>query len=422
LKEVKIALFGCGNIGTGVYKLIRNNCIKIMDAEGVSIVIKKILVRDLSKKRYADIDESLFTNKIEDILLDKEIDIVAEFIGGESPAKEYILKALNHKKTVVTANKEVIAKHFEALQEAARQNEVGLYYEASVGGGMPIIRAIHQSLQANRIQSVMGIINGTTNYILSKMAEEGREFEDVLSEAKELGYAEPDPTADIEGYDARYKLSILATLCFNKRVQINNILCEGITKITSVDIQYARELGYGVKLLAIAKDTQNSIEVRVHPTFIPINHPLYAVRDAFNAVYIKGDSVGELMFYGRGAGDMPTGSAIVSDIITASTNKHHYVKLVATPDEEIFEDNWLTEYYIRLSVFDKPGVLSKIAGIFAKYNVSITSVLQKARGDVTAPLIFVTHEAHEKAVLSAINEIKKCEYVNSVENLIRVEK
>ena len=342
-------------------------------------------------------------------------------MGGEDPAFLYIRDALRKGKTVITANKEVIAKHWEELDEEARLSGAGLYFEASVAGGIPIIKPLRRSLQANRILKIMGIINGTTNYILTKMTEEGRSFEDVLAEAQKLGYAEPDPTADIEGYDARYKLSILSTLCFRNRVPVDRIYCQGIKGISADDIKYARELGYGIKLLAIAKKENNKIEARVHPTFIPLSHPLYAVRDSYNAIFIKGDMVGDLMFYGRGAGDLPTASAIVSDIITAGQNgKHYYVKF--DQEEPKFEDNWLSEYYMRLVVKDQPGVLAEIAGIFGRHNVSLDTVIQKLRDKNNATIIFITHKASEKWISNAMKEINASPSVISVESLIRVEK
>ena len=426
MKEFNIAFLGFGNVGSGAYKIINENGNKIFKREGISIKVKKILVRDVTKKRSIDIDASLLTNNIKDILDDPEISLIAEFIGGENPAKEYILSALKNKKTIVTANKEVMARHWEELEKTARQNEVGLYYEASVAGGIPIIKVVRESLQGNNINEIMGIINGTTNYILTKMSEEGRSFESVLLEAQKLGYAEPDPTSDIEGYDAMFKLSILSTLAFHTRVRVNNIYREGITNITTEDITFGKELGFSIRLLAIAKKLGNKIEVRVHPTFIPTDHPLASVRNAYNAVFIKGDAVGNLMLYGRGAGDLPTGSAIVSDIVNACSNqsKHIYSTLYNgdwKPDEILFNDNWETEYFIRMTVKDQPGVLAKIAGIFGKFGVSIASVIQKGRNGNSTPLIFVTHKARELSIANAINEIKKEDVVIRVENVIRVE-
>jgi homoserine dehydrogenase len=427
MTTIKIGFLGCGNIGTGVYKILQENGKEISHREGLELKVEKILVRDVKKTRAANVDTGLLTDNIDDIVGNPEITIVAEFMGGVEPARDYILKALESGKSVVTANKEVMAKHWHELEKAAQQNGVGLYYEASVAGGIPIIKVVRESLQANRVHELMGIINGTTNYILTKMSEEGRSFNEVLAEAQRLGYAEPDPTADVEGYDAMYKLSILSSISFHTRVHIDQIFREGITGITVEDIAYGKELGYAIRLLAIGKKRGNSIEARVHPTFIPVNHPLAAVRDSFNAIFIKGDAVGNLMLYGRGAGDMPTGSAIISDIITSShqTQKHRYSTFynedIASVEVE-FEGDWETEFFVRLSVKDEPGVLAKIAGIFGKYGVSIASVIQKGHNEEKVPLIFVTHKARELSVKNAIEDIRNETDVIRVENVIRVER
>ncbi|HHV30759.1 homoserine dehydrogenase [Acetivibrio mesophilus] len=427
MEEVKISFLGFGNVGTGAYKIIRDNGKDILLSEGVGLKVAKILVRDINKKRDIELEHSILTDKFEEIANDPEISIVAEFMGGVEPAKDYIVSCLMNKKTVVTANKELIAKHGLELQTVARENGVGLYYEASVAGGVPVIKILAESLQANKIGEIMGIINGTTNYILTKMSEEGRDFSDVLSEAQKLGFAEPDPTADIEGFDAMYKICILSSMAFHKRVDVNNIYREGITKITTEDIEYGRELGFAIRLLAIAKKRNNTVEVRVHPTFIPVDHPLAAVRHSFNAVFLKGDAVGNIMLYGKGAGDLPTGSAIVSDIITAyhQRSKHRYISFYndeGSAEKLKFNDDWESEFFVRLTVKDKPGVLAKIAGYFGKYGVSIASVIQKDRGKDAVPLIFVTHLAKELSMKKAISDIAKEEDVLMVENIIPVER
>lgn len=427
MKDIKVAFLGFGNVGTGAYKIISQNGSEIIHKQDLNIKVKKILVRDINKVRNMEVDSSLFTTKIEDITGDPEISVVAEFIGGVDPARKYILKVLESKKTVVTANKEVIARHWPELEKAARRNGVGLYYEASVCGGTPIIKMMNESLQANRVYEIMGIINGTTNYILTKMSEEGRSFDEVLSEAQKLGYAEPDPTSDIEGFDAMYKLSILSSISFHARLHVDNIYREGITKITAEDIAYGKDFGFAIKLLAIGKKDGFKTEVRVHPTFIPESHPLASVRDSYNAVFVKGDAVGNLMLYGRGAGDMPTGSAIVSDIISACIREgaHRYTTFYnedVLAEEVELVSNWDTEFFVRLSVRDKPGVLAKIAGIFGRYDVSIASLIQKGYSKEGVPLIFVTHKAKELSMKSAIEEIAKEENVIKVENVIRVER
>jgi len=428
MEEVKIGFLGFGNVGTGAYKIIRDNGNDIFLSEGVRLKVAKILVRDINKKRNVEVDNSILTDKFEEIVDEPGISIVAEFMGGVEPARDYVVSCLKNKKTVVTANKELIAKHGLELQALAKENGVGLYYEASVAGGIPVIKILAESLQANKIGEIMGIINGTTNYILTKMSEEGRSFSDVLAEAQRLGYAEPDPTADIEGYDAMYKISILSSMAFHKKVDVDKIYREGITQITPEDIEYGRELGFAIRLLAIAKKRNNTIEVRVHPTFIPLDHPLAAVRHSFNAVFLKGDAVGNIMLYGRGAGDLPTGSAIVSDIITAchQKDKHRYISFYNDEEgsaEKIkFNDDWESEFFVRLTVKDKPGVLAKIAGCFGKHGVSIASVIQKDRGKDAVPLIFVTHLAKELSMKKAISDIAEVEDVLMVENIIPVER
>lgn len=426
MKEVKVAFLGFGNVGTGAYKILEQNGETISRQQGIKIKVEKILVRDLKKKRHVSVDPALLTNRVEDIVDNPEIDIVAEYMGGVSPARQFILAAMERGKTVVTANKEVVAKHWAELEAAARKNGVGLYFEASVGGGIPIIKALVESLQANEIHEIMGIINGTTNYILTKMTEEGRDFHTVLKEAQALGLAEPDPTSDIEGLDAVYKLSILSSIAFHARVPVETIYHEGITRITPEDIAYGKELGYVIRLLAIGKKQGNAIDVRVHPTFVPVDHPLAAVRDSYNAIFIKGNAVGNMMFYGRGAGDLPTGSAVVSDIISAcQQQKHRYMTFNnmegKAPEEVTFNDNWETEYFIRLTVQDKPGVLASIAGAFGKHQVSIASVIQKGHGMDGVPLIFVTHKARERSMKAAMEDIQTIDEVIQVENIIRVE-
>ncbi len=427
MQDMKIGMLGFGNVGTGVYKILMQNSEEILHRENMRIKVGKILVRDIHKTRPVKADKHLFTNRIEDIIEDPDISIVAEFMGGVEPAKAYILSAFKNKKTVVTANKELMARHWHELEKEAQQNGVGLYYEASVAGGIPIIKVINESLQSNKVHEMMGIINGTTNYILTKMAEEGGNFESILKQAQQLGYAEQDPSADIEGKDAMYKLSILSSIAFHARVPIKHIHCEGITNITKADIVYGEEMGFTMRLLAIAKKRGRTIEARVHPAFISSNHPLAAVREEYNAIFIKGDAVGNLMLYGKGAGDMPTGSAIVSDIISAcqASNQHKYTTFYneeQASDKVIFNDNWETEFFIRLTVKDKPGVLAKISGIFAKEGVSIASVIQKEHNHHEVPLVFLTHLAKEHAIKKAIKEIGVQTDVVRVENVIRVER
>lgn len=423
MKEVNIALVGLGTVGSGVYKTISMQKSKIEHKEGISLNLKKVLALEYS----IDIPEAQKAKDFQkDIVEDASIDIVIELIGGVHPAREFILAALGAGKTVVTANKELLATHWPQLNAAAKKSGAGLYFEASVGGGIPILRTIWDSLQANDITSVMGIINGTTNYILTKMEETKASFESVLKEAQELGMAEANPKSDVEGLDAMYKLSILSSMAFHARVPIEHIYCEGITKITQEDIAYGKELGYTVKLLAIGKKKGNTIEARVHPTMIPVTHPLASVRGAFNAVFLHGNIVDDIMLYGRGAGDMPTASAVVSDVIyAAGKDVHRYTtfyneEMVST--ELSFENNWESEFFLRIIAQDSPSVLAKISSVFGKYNVSLASVMQKGQNKDSVPLIFITHKAKEISVKRAINDIKYLPEVLNVANVIRVEK
>ncbi|MGI6169494.1 MAG: homoserine dehydrogenase [Christensenellales bacterium] len=421
MRQVNIGLLGLGTVGCGVYRVIETERTNIEQKQGISLRVKKVL----AKQYGMEIPDEQKAADIADIVNDPEIDVVVELIGGEQPAKDFILAALEQGKTVVSANKHLIARCWEEIEATAKAHDAGFYYEASVGGGIPIIDAVRDALQANTITSIYSIINGTTNYILSKMSEEGGAFEDVLKEAQDLGYAEADPTSDVEGHDAANKLSILASLAFFAHVPLEKVYCEGITHITSEDIEYAREFGYTIKLLAIGKRSGDTIETRVHPTMIPLDHPLSSVRGSFNAVFLHGNAVDDLMFYGRGAGELPTASAVVSDIIYSSMNQpHKYAEFLGegnTSDHLIYETNWECGYFLRLTVLDKPGVLADIARIFAHYGVSLASVLQKGKGGDSVPLIFVTHRAKENSVRKAIAEIKRLPSVAEVASMIRVE-
>ncbi len=420
MRTVNIALLGLGTVGAGVYKTILAEKPNIEHKENLSLNIKKVFALKYS----VELPKDKIAKEFDEIINDDEIAIVVELMGGLSPAKEFIIKALSAGKTVVTANKELLARHWPELNAAAVKKGSGLYFEASVGGGIPVLRTISDSLQANTIHSVLGIINGTTNYILTKMSEDGGSYEDVLKEAQALGFAEADPKNDVEGFDAAYKLSILASLAFHARVPFDYIHTEGITKITSDDIEFAKELGYVIKLLAIGKKNGRTIEARVHPTMIPQKHPLASVRGSFNAIFISGTPVDDLMLYGRGAGEFPTASAVISDIINAcNVISHKYPTFrneYEVAKELVFENNWKSEYYIRIIAEDKPGVLAKIAGIFAKYNVSIASVIQKGRSGKSVPLIFVTHIANEISIKQAEADINYIPEIISVANIIRV--
>jgi homoserine dehydrogenase len=422
MKEIGIALLGLGTVGSGVYKAIALQKRSIEHREGITLSVKKVLALNYS----IDIPEDMkATDFCRDIIGNEDIDIVVELMGGMNPAKEFILAALNAGKTVVTANKDLLAQHWPELNAAAAKNGAGLYFEGSVGGGIPILRTVWDSLQANEITSVMGIINGTTNYILTRMEEEGLSFEEVLADAQRQGLAEPNPKNDVEGFDAMYKLSILTSMAFHARVPVEYIYREGITNITPEDIALGSELGYRVKLLAIGKKHGTHIEVRVHPTMIPKTHPLASVRGAFNAIFLKGNIVDDLMLYGRGAGDMPTASAVVSDIVYAARQTHHHYTTfyneAKVSSELTFENNWECAYFVRIVALDQPGVLAKIAGIFGNYGVSLSSVMQRGKPEESVPLIFITHRAKELSMKRAIDDIRYLPEVVSVENIIRVE-
>lgn len=406
MNTIRVGFLGCGNIGCGVYKLLETYGNQMEKNEGVAFRVEKILVRSLNKKRNGDIPTSLLTDDAASVLENPQIDIVMEFMGGEQPAASYMIRALSLGKTVVTANKMALASHWDDIIAAAREHGAGLYYEASVCGAIPIIRAMNESLQANRITSVMGIINGTTNYILTRMSREGAAYEAVLADAQRLGLAEPDPTADVEGYDAAYKLSILSTLAFHRHVPVQNIYREGITGVTPLDVQCGKEFGLTLKLLAVAKEEEGKIQARVHPTFVPDSHPLAGVSDAFNAVYVNGHACGEMMFYGRGAGDMPTASALVSDLVKAARAKRHQLPAVGDEPCEMADD-WACVHFVRMRAKDEPGVLALVSGKFAEHGVSIASMVQKGERDERGyvQLVLLTHKASEKAVRSALAQL-----------------
>lgn len=424
MKKVGVALLGLGTVGSGTYRILRDMREDFKRINGIDLEIRHILEKDMNKVAALGIDPSIVSCDMQNVVNDAEISIVAEFFGGIEPAKSFLIAALKSGKSIVTANKELFSKHWSELEAAAKEGNAGLYFEASCVGGVPIIRTLTEGMQGNHIQSIMGIFNGTTNYILTKMADEGLDYADVLKEAQRLGYAEANPTADVDGFDSMYKLSILSTLAFHKKVPIEKISREGISKISKIDIEMGKEFGYTLKLLAIGKNVDGKIEARVHPAFIPDSHPLASVKGSFNAVLLVGDNVGDIMLYGRGAGDLPTGSAIVSDIIyCAQQTTHKYMPFdntVAGVKDEDFTFNFESEYYVRLTAQDKPGVLAQIAAIFGDCGVSINSMRQIA-GDGTATLIFMIHKTYEKNLSSAIEKIGALtSAVNSVDAVIRV--
>ena len=426
MKKVKIAILGFGNVGTGVWRILQENRKEIVKRSNYEIEVAKILVKNINKKRDINVPNGLLTDNIDDIINDESIKIVVELIDGTKEAKEYMIRAMKAKKHIVTANKLVIANWSEELFKTAEKENVLFYYEASVAGGIPIIREINESLTANRIEQIIGIINGTTNYILSKMTMDEISFDESLREAQEKGYAEADPTSDVDGFDAVYKLAIMSSLAFGTKVDHDCIYREGIRSISDIDIEYAKKLGYTIKLLAIAKEENNKLELRVHPTLIPSSHPMANVGDAFNAIMIKGNAVGELMLYGQGAGALPTGSAVIGDIISILRNNVNPSDLLDLSDKADFkevkksEENE-SEFYIRLNVKDTVGVLGDTAEIFGKNNVSIMSVTGDVRHDDHGPLGFITHKSSEKNIRNSLKKIKELENVNKIESIIRIE-
>ena len=428
MKHDQIALLGFGTVGSGVYRVLSENGAQITHREGIEISIRRILVRDFEHEPNLHLaPRELFTTSMDEIINDPEIGIVVECMGGIEPARSFILRAPGAGKTVVTSNKEVMSKHWPAFEQAAKASEAGLYLEATVGGGIPILRTILDSMQANNITRVMGIINGTTNHILTQMTENGRSFEDALADAQALGYAEADPTADVEGYDAMYKLSILSSMAFHAHMPVEVIYREGITKLTPADFETARLLNYTIKLLAIGKKDGSRIEVRVHPTMIPNTHPLASVRGVFNAIFLTGHAVDDIMLYGRGAGCMPTASAVVSDIVYACHHERRHQYMTFVNEESISgEVNLVRDfcciYSIRLQVADKPGTMAAIAAAFAVEGVSLKSVIQLGEPDgIFARITFITHAASEFAVRNALGTIGALECVSAVESVIRVE-
>lgn len=425
LKKAGVAILGLGVVGGGTYEILTKNREYFKKTQGVDITVEAVLEKNRDRALELGIEESKIASSIEEICSNPEVDIVVEVIGGTGVAKTFVKTALMSGKTVVTSNKELFAKHWPELEKEARKMNAGLLFEASCVGGVPIIRTLIDGMQANKILSIKGIINGTTNYILTKMANEGSSYEEALKEAQRLGYAEFNPTADVEGFDATYKLSILSSLAFNKKICIENVHREGITAITKEDIAQGKEMGYTLKLLGIGKDTAKGVEVRVHPTFIKNSDPLASVNDSFNAVHLVGDAVGEIMLYGRGAGALPTGSAIVSDVIFAAKhNENFYVSFENSEkgNKEVkFVNDFTSKYYIRLTVKDAPGVLSKIAGTFSKNNLSIAEVKQVSCSNDSAQIVVITHLCNESAVKKTLDKLVAIEEVFSVDATIRIE-
>jgi homoserine dehydrogenase len=417
---------GFGTVGGGVYQILKSKKDYIKRKLGEDIVIKKILVTDINKKRKYCVDKFLLTDKFEDIVNDSSIHVVVELIGGEEPSFSYIKAAIKNKKHIVTANKLIMAKHGEEIFRLAEENGVKIYYEGSVGGGIPIIKTLNESLVANKIEKIYGILNGTTNYILTQMTEKKMDFKEALKEAQDLGYAESDPYFDVSGLDSAYKISILSSLSYETFIDVDSLYVEGVEKIELEDIEIADELGYVIKLLAIGKRLEDeSLDIRVHPTFVPKNNPISRINGVYNVVQIHGDNVGEIMMYGQGAGEMPTASAVVADIIEVAKNIKYNIsnglinnlqdhRLISIEEVE-------NPFYIRLMVNDKPGVFAKIAKVLGDNNVSIASVIQKHRLTPVVPIFLRTHPVKEKYMNQAADELKNIDDVIEIKNIIRVE-
>lgn len=425
MREIQVAILGLGTVGTGVYKVLKSASEDIQKKTGCQITVKKVLVRNMEKAAKKVEDASILTNNWSEIVNDPEIQIVIEVMGGLHPAKECILDALNAGKNVVTANKDLIAEDGRILLETADKNEKDFLFEAAVAGGIPIIRPMRQCLAGNHIDTVMGIVNGTTNFILSKMVQEGMDFDEALALATELGYAEADPTADVEGLDAGRKVAIMASIAFNSRVTFADVYTEGITKITARDIRYATELNQVIKLLGVAKNTESGIEASVYPMLISKNHPLASVNDSFNAVFLHGDAVDDAMFYGRGAGELPTASAVVGDVIDVVRNiicectgrigcgcyKNIPIKKIGDVKNKFF---------IRMQVENKCGVLAAVAKILGEHNVSIDTFIQKECYKGMAEIVLTTEDVYEKDFYAAVELCKDLEVVKEISSIIRV--
>lgn len=422
-KKIKVALLGVGTVGTGVYKLIQRRSDVMVQTIGAEMEVSKILVHNLNKKREG-IDPALLTDNWQEIVNDPEIQIVVEVMGGIEPAKTMILEALHAGKHVVTANKDLLAAHGKELLDAAEEKHCDLLFEAAVAGGIPIIRPLKQCLAGNEINEVIGIVNGTTNYILTKMFEENMSFEAALAKATELGYAEADPTADVEGLDAGRKVAIMASIAFHSRVVFDDVYTEGITKITSDDIAYAKEFDSVIKLLGVAHNTENGIEVGVYPMLLNKEHPLASVRDSFNAVFVHGDAVDDAMFYGRGAGELPTASAVMGDIIDVARNIAYNCNgrisctcYKETPIKKF--DEVENKFFLRMQVKNQPGVLASIATVFGSHGVSIARVVQKHIKGEEAELVIVTDKVREDYLKNALHELEDIESIFEISSVIR---
>lgn len=423
-REIRIGLLGCGNVGGALVPLVAEQADEIARRTGVRLSIERVAVRNTARDRGVDFGDGVLTHDAMSVVTDPDIDVVVEVIGGIEPARELISAALRAGKPVITGNKELLANVGVELFQLADEHGVDLLFEAAVAGGIPLIRPLRESLRGEPVSRVMGILNGTTNFILSKMANEGADYADALSEAQRLGYAERDPTADVEGFDAGAKAAIIATIAFGAKVVAGDVYHEGISGITAGDIAIAARLGYAVKLLGIAEKDRSTgaVAVRVHPTMVPLDHPLASVRDSFNAVFVEGDAVGSLMFFGRGAGGAPTASAVLGDLVDAAVNlaagTHgslgSFDRAKALPIDETS-----SEYLLALDVADRPGVLHQVTGVFARHGVSIRAAEQEGHGP-EARLVFITHTAREADVQATVAELRDLDVVGRIGGLLRV--
>ncbi|KOP80033.1 homoserine dehydrogenase [Cytobacillus solani] len=427
MEEISIGLLGLGTVGSGVVKIIENHQDKLIHQVGCPVKVKKILVKDLNKERAVQVEQARLTTNPDEVLNDPEIDVIIEVMGGIDETKKYLKQALLNRKNIVTANKDLMALHGAELLTIASENGCDLFYEASVAGGIPILRSLVDGLASDRITKMMGIVNGTTNFILTKMAKFGSAYEEVLKEAQELGYAEADPTADVEGLDAARKMAILSTLGFSMKIDLDDVKVKGITGITENDLEYAKQLGYTMKLIGIAHREGEKVEISVQPTLLVESHPLASVQDEFNAVYVYGEAVGETMFYGPGAGSLPTATAVVSDLVGVMKNMRlgvtgksavipQYKKLLKEPGE-IY-----SKYFLRLHVKDEVGVFADITSIFSEHGVSFEKILQlplKKQG--IAEIVLVTHQASLQDYEDSLVKLRDLHAVQTIKSSYRVE-
>jgi homoserine dehydrogenase len=426
MKAISIGLLGLGTVGSGVVKIIENHQDKLIHQIGCPVQIKKILVQDLHKNRIVEVETEKMTTNANEILYDNDIEVVIEVMGGVEDAKDYLLTALRQGKHVVTANKDLMALHGSELLTIASEYGCDLFYEASVAGGIPILRSLVDGLASDHITQLMGIVNGTTNYILTKMSNEGRSYDEVLKEAQELGFAEADPTSDVEGLDAARKMTILATLGFSMHIDLEDVLVKGISKVTEEDLRYGRQLGYTMKLIGFAHRENEKVEVSVQPTFLSDNHPLASVQNEYNAVYVYGEAVGETMFYGPGAGSMPTATAVVSDLVGVVKNLRLGVngKSAVMPQfpKRLKDDSEkYSKYFVRIHVQDEVGVFAEITSLFAKYGVSFEKILQMpVKKNEIAEIVLVTHRASLTNYEAILEELKQLSAVKEIKSSYRV--